>query len=433
MKPINTNRSLRSTQIFGFASVIAMVGVFGGWTAFAELNGAVIAPATIVAESYSKKVQHREGGNILRILVKDGEVVQAGQDMVLLDPTETKAELSIINSQLSELLVKKARLDAQRDEKSDLVIPLALQGREAEPAIAEILAGQRRLLTSVENTVLSKKSQLNEQIGQLTDQIKGYGSQIDAGLRQLELIKTETNSLRKLQLQGLLPTSRVMAMDRETARLDGEQGQLAANRSGSETKIGEIKLQIIQVEEEARNQALNDLRDTEIKISELEGRRVASDAKLAHLSIKAPITGTIYQLNIHTEGGVVAPGETLMMIVPQGDDLVLQAQIAPNDIAHVHVGQPAHIRFNSFSARVTPEISAEVTQVAADTTRVDAQTPPSYAIRLVISAKELEKLGDNKLRPGMSAEAFIQTETRSPFSYLVKPLVDQFSHAMRES
>jgi HlyD family secretion protein len=433
MKPINTNSSMRSAQVFGFGSVFAMVGIFGGWTAFSELNGAVIAPATIVAESYSKKVQHREGGNILRILVRDGQVVQAGQDMVLLDPTETKAELSILNSQFSELLLKKARLDAQRDGKSELIVPSALKGRETEPAIAEILAGQQRLLTSIENTVVSKKSQLSEQIGQLTDQIKGYESQIDAGLRQLVLIKTETDSLRKLQKQGLLPASRVMSMERETARLDGVQGQLAANKSGSETKIGEIKLQIIQVEEEARNQALNELRDAETKISELEGRRVASSAKLAHLSIKAPITGTIYQLNIHTEGGVVAPGETLMMIVPQGDDLVLQAQIAPNDISHVHVGQPAHIRFNSFSARVTPEISAEVTQVAADTTRTDAQTPPFYAIRLVISAKELEKLGDNKLRPGMSAEAFIQTEARSPFSYLVKPLVDQFSHAMRES
>jgi HlyD family secretion protein len=433
MKPINTNSSMRSAQFFGFASIFALLGVFGGWTVFAELNGAVIAPATIVAESYSKKVQHREGGNILRILVKDGEVVQVGQDMVLLDPTETKAELSILNSQFSELLLKKARLDAQRDGKSELIVPLALKGRATEPAIAEILAGQQRLLTSIENTVISKKSQLSEQIGQLTEQIKGYESQIDAGLRQLVLIKTETDSLRKLQKQGLLPASRVMSMERETARLDGVQGQLAANKSGSETKIGEIKLQIIQVEEEARNQALNELRDAETKIAEVESRRVASSAKLAHLSIKAPITGTIYQLNIHTEGGVVAPGETLMMIVPQGDDLVLQAQIAPNDISHVYVGQPARIRFNSFSARVTPEISAEVTQVAADTSRTDAQTPPFYAIRLVISANELKKLGDNKLRPGMSAEAFIETEARSPFSYLVKPLVDQFSHAMRES
>ena len=433
MKPINTDKSLRRTQLLGFASIVVMLGVFGTWTALADINGAVIAPATITAETYSKKVQHREGGNISRILVKDGEVVQAGQDLVLLDPTETKAELGIIQGQLSELLVKKARLEAQRDEMRDIKLPASISARSAESGVAEIIAGQKRLLQSIEDTETSKKSQLNEQIGQLTDQIKGYEAQLSSGQRQLALIKQEADNLRKLQKQGLIPASRVMAMDRETARIDGEQGQLQASRSGSEAKIGETKLQIIQVGEEVRNQALNELRDVDTKISELDGRRMASEARMAHVSIKAPITGTIYQLNIHTEGGVVAPGETLMMIVPQGDDLVLQAQVSPNDISHVHVGQAAHIRFNSFSARVTPEIAAEVSQVAADTTRVDQQSPPYYAIRLTISAKELEKLGDNKLKPGMAAEAFIQTESRSPFSYLVKPLMDQIAHAMRES
>ena len=433
MKPINTNKSLRRTQFYGFASVAIMLGVFGGWTALADLNGAVIAPATITAETYSKKVQHREGGNISRILVKDGQLVEVGQDLVLLDPTETKAELGIINGLLSELLVKKARLEAQRVEIRIIKLPASIMARSTEVGVAEIIAGQTRLLQSIEDTEAGKKSQLNEQIGQLTDQIKGIESQLDSGKRQLALIKQEADNLRKLQKQGLVPTSRVMAMDRETARLDGEQGQLKASRSGAEAKIGETKLQIIQVGEEVRNQALNELRDVDSKISEIDGKRIASEARMAHMSIKAPITGTIYQLNIHTEGGVIAPGETLMMIVPQGDDLVLQAQVSPNDISHVHVGQGAQVRFTSFNARVTPEISAEVSQVAADTTRVDQQSAPFYAIRLVISAKELEKLGDNKLKPGMSAEAFIQTESRSPFSYLIKPLMDQVAHAMRES
>ena len=433
MKAIDTNKSLRRTQLFGFVSIAVMVGVFGTWTALADLNGAVIAPATITAETYSKKVQHREGGNISRILVKDGELVQVGQDLVLLDPTETKAELGIVDGQLSELLVKKARLEAQRDDLNALVVPASIDVRGTEPGMVEIIAGQKRLLQSIENTVTGKKSQLNEQIGQLTDQIKGYESQIDSGKRQLALINKEVDNLRKLQKQGLVPASRVMAMDRETARIDGEQGQLQANRSGAEAKIGEVKLQIIQVSEEVRNQALTELREVDAKISELVGRKVAVAARLAHMSIKAPITGTIYQLDIHTEGGVVAPGETLMMIVPQGDDLVLQAQVSPDDISHVHVGQAARIRFNAFNARVTPEIAAEVSQVAADPSRVDQRSPPFYAIRLTISARELEKLGENKLKPGMAAEAFIQTESRSPFSYLVKPLMDQIAHAMRES
>ena len=433
MKPINTNKSLRRTQFFGFASVVAMLAIFGAWTAMADINGAVIAPATITAESYSKKVQHREGGNIQRILVKDGDSVQIGQDLVLLDPTETKAELGIIDGQLAELRVKKSRLEAQRDGVKDLILPQEVMSRSTEPAIAEIVAGQKRLLTSIEDTASSKKSQFKEQIGQLGDQMRGVDSQINSGLRQLKLIKQEADGLRKLQQQGLVPASRVMSMDRETARLDGEQGQLQASKSGAEAKIGETKLQIIQVDEELRNQALTELRDTDAKISELEGRRITSNSRMSHMSIKAPITGTIYQLSIHTEGGVVAPGETLMMIVPDGDDLVLQAQVSPNDISHVHVGQPARLRFTAFNSRVTPEIAAEVSQVAADTTRADSQSPPYYAIRLVISAKELQKLGDNKLKPGMAAEAFIQTESRSPFSYLVKPLVDQFSHAMRET
>ena len=308
-----------------------------------------------------------------------------------------------------------------------------MKARTAEPALADILAGQQRLLTSTFETAQSKKNQLLEQIGQMNDQIKGYEAQMVATKAQGDLVATETQGLRKLQLQGLVPESRINTNDRESARLAGELGQLAASKAAAETKIGEIKLQTIQIDEEVRNQALTDLRDTDSKIAELESRQVAASSRLDHMVIKAPITGTIYQMSVHTEGGVVAPGETLMMVLPANDDLVLQAQVSPNDINHVHEGQPAHIRFNGFSAKLVPEINATVTQVAADTTRTDAQTPPFYAIRLTISASELAKLGDNKLKPGMSAEAFVQTEARSPFSYLVKPLTDMLAHAMRES
>ena len=202
MKTINTDKSLRRTQLLGFASIVVMLGVFGAWTAFADINGAVIAPATIVAESYSKKVQHREGGNISRILVNDGELVKAGQDLVLLDPTEAKAQLSIIDGQLAELLVKKSRLESQRDGLNDLALPQAIKDRASEPAIAQIVAGQSRLLKSIEDSAAGKKNQLNEQIGQLGDQINGFEAQIDSSNRQLELIKKEADGLRKLSKTG---------------------------------------------------------------------------------------------------------------------------------------------------------------------------------------------------------------------------------------
>ncbi len=433
MQHINTDRSIRNTLIFGFVSLFVTLGGFGVWAAFADLNGAVVAPATIVAETYSKKVQHREGGNIQKILVKDGDLVKEGQDMILLDPTETKAELNILQSQLDEVTIKKLRLNAQRDGQRQFALPENLKARSTEPALAEILAGQQRLLTSTLDTAQSKKNQLQEQIGQIDDQIKGFEAQMVASKAQADLVATETESLRKLQQQGLVPESRINTNERDSARFAGELGSLAASKAAAETKIGEIKLQIIQIDEELRNQALTDLRDTDSKIAELEGKEIAASSRLAHMAIKAPITGTIYQMSVHTEGGVVAPGDTLMMVLPANDDLVLQAQVTPNDINHVSEGQAAHIRFNGFSTRLVPEINATVTQVAADTTRADAQSPPYYAIRLVIPAKELAKLGDNKLKPGMSAEAFIQTEARSPFAYLVKPLTEMLSHAMRES
>jgi HlyD family secretion protein len=433
MKKMNTDRSIRNTLIFGFVSLFVVLGAFAAWSALADLNGAVVAPATIVAETYSKKVQHREGGNIERILVKDGDEVKEGQDLILLDPTETRAELTIIQSQLDEVLVRKLRLAAQRDGSTDITLPDNLKARASEPALADIIAGQQRLLASTFDTAQSKKNQLLEQISQINDQIKGIDAQMVAAKSQGDLVATETESLRKLQQQGLVPESRINTNERESARLAGELGQLTASKASAETKIGEIKLQTIQIDEEVRNQALTDLRDTDSKIAELEGRQVAAMSRLGHMVIKSPITGTIYQMSVHTEGGIVAPGDTLMMVLPANDDLVLQAQVTPNDINNVREGQPAQIRFNGFSTRLVPVINATVTQVAADTTRTDNQTPPFYAIRLTISAKELEKLGDNKLKPGMSAEAFIQTEARSPFSYLVKPLTDMLAHAMRES
>ncbi len=431
-----TDASLRRLVFFGFVSILSMVGVFVAWTYFSEINGAVIASATIEAESYSKKVQHRDGGNVLKILVKDGDIAQAGQDLVVLDPTEVKAQLGIAQGQRDEFMIKKARLEAQRDLIDQISLPEELAARASEPSLAATIAGQQRLLQSTLGTLAGKQDQYAAQIGQLSDQIKGYEAQMAGDKRQLSLIAQETASLRKLLAQGLLPQSRVMSMDREAARISGDQGQSEANQAGAQSKIAEINVLMLQSKEEVRNQALNDLRDTESKLVDLQGQLITVQSRLSHMTVKAPITGTVYQLAVHTEGGVIAPNETLMMILPQNDDLVLQAAVTPNDISHVHVGQAAEIRFNSFDARTTPQIMAEVTRVAADTTKPDAsrgEQQPYYTIRLVIPAKELEKLGQNKLKPGMSAEAFIQTESRSPFSYLIKPLLQQWSHAMRES
>ena len=433
MKPINTDKSLRRIQLAGFVSVVMMGASLVAWSFLANINGAVIAPAIIVVESYSKKVQHRDGGIVERIMVRDGDRVTQGQEIVTLDPTETKAELGIVDGLLGETTIKKTRLEAQRDGKLEISLPPALSARANDQNIISILKGQNRLLQAVNESANSKKKQFNQQIGQLGEQIGGIKAQSVSKKKQLELINDELVNLRKLQKQGLVPVNRVLTMEREVARLEGEVGELQASKAAAESKIGEVKLQIIQIDEDIRTQALTEMREAEAKISELLERRIAASSRLSRMAIKAPITGTIYQTAIHTEGGVISPGETLMLIVPEGDDLVLQAQVSPRDVDNVRENLPARVRFPSFNSRLTPEINAVVTQVAADTSRADQNSPPYYAVRLTITAAELAKLGDNKLKPGMSAEAFIQTTAQTPFSYLVRPLLDQFAHTFRES
>jgi HlyD family secretion protein len=429
---IDTRKSLRRTLVIGYLSMFVMIGLFVAWGLLTTLNGAVIARATIVAESYSKKVQHEEGGIVSRILVNDGDRVEAGQDLVILDPTQAQASLAITQGTLDELLIKKARLEAQRDGAKNLLLAKELAARNDDPVFAEIIAGQRKLLLSSQESLLGKTNQLKQQIDQLKEQITGMDAELDSKKQQSVLIAKELVGLKKLQASGLVPISRVMAVQREAANLEGEKGSLVANRAASKSKIDEVQLRILQLTEDSKTEALTELRDTEGRLAEAKERRVAFSSKVDRTSIKAPITGTIYQMAVHTEGGVIGAGETLMLIVPEGDDLVLQAQVSPNDIAQVSLGQGAQVRFPSFN-RLTPEISAKVTQVSADVSRADANSPPFYLVKITISAGEIKKLGDNKLKPGMMAEAFIQTTARSPLSYLLKPLVDQLAHTMRES
>ena len=257
MQPINTNSSLRRFQVVGFLSVLLMVGVVGGWANFTELNGAVIAPATIMVESYSKKVQHKEGGIVGEIRVKDGDRVEMGQALIVLDNTETKSELAIIDGLLDEALAKRARLEAQRDRASAIIFPPEVLARAGEPGVAAIMAGQTKLFNARLQAVVGKKDQLTQQIGQLTEQIGGLESQKISKEKQLTLISAELTDLKDLQSKGLVPVSRVMAMDRETARLDGERGELVASKASAEARIAEVKVQILQIDEEDLSQTLD--------------------------------------------------------------------------------------------------------------------------------------------------------------------------------
>ncbi|MBI3674191.1 MAG: HlyD family type I secretion periplasmic adaptor subunit, partial [Rhizobiales bacterium] len=419
-------------QVAGYLSILVVAGVFGGWSVFTTINGAVIAPATIAVESNTKKIQNKDGGIVREIRVKDGDRVQAGQTLIVLDDTETRAELGIVEATLIENLARRARLEAERDDRDSIEWPTEVLFRRDDPDIARIMGGQQRLLEARNAAVRGKQDQLQQQISQNDEQISGIDVQIDSKQRQIDLIKDELKGLRELLTKGLVALSRVLAMEREQARLDGEKGQLIAARATAAEKIAELKLQIIQIDDSSRAQSLTDLRDAEGKIAEYSERRLASLARLGRTEIKSPIEGEIYQLAVHTIGGVITPAETLLLIVPDSDELVLQAQVSPRNIDQVEMGQKARVRFPALNSRFTPEIGAEVTQVSADTTRVDQNTPAFYAVRLRIPPDELAKLEGKKLKPGMPAEAFIQTSAQTPLTYLVKPMLDQVARAFRE-
>jgi HlyD family secretion protein len=433
MKSLDTRKSMRRYQIAGFLSILVMGGVLGGWSAFANIHGAVIAPAIVAVESYTKKIQHKEGGIIAAIRVKDGDEVKAGQELIVLDDTDTKAELGIVSSLLREFLTKRARLEAERDNAETIEFPPEIVAAKDDPDVARVLSGQTKLFNSNRAAFKGKQDQLTQQIGQMKEQIEGLLSQQDSKEKQIAFIDDELVNLKKLRKQGLVPVSRVLAMERERARLDGERGALIASKAEAESKIGEIKIGLIQDQDAYRSQVLNDLREAESKIGEQSERRQAAQSRLSRTSVKAPIDGTVYQVMVHTLGGVIAPGETVMLMVPKGDELIMQAQIATQDIDQVRVGQMAVVRLPALRARFTPELPAEVVHVAADVSRDAQDAPPYYAVRLKLSPDALKDLGTGQtLKPGMPAEAFIRTDERTPLSYLLKPMADQLAHTFRE-
>ncbi len=432
MKKISTRKSMKNFQLAGFLGLIAVLGTIGLWSVNTDIQGAVIASGVTMVESHSKKIQHREGGIVAKILVKDGDKVQAGALLVRLDETEIKASLAIIDGNLNELEALSARLKALRDETTVITFPKFLLDQKDDPAIKSLLKGERKLLKVQQASQIGRQAQLNKRIAQLDEQIGGFRSQAASRDLQMELISKELVNLENLFKKGLVPASRVLALRRDKSSLEGEKGGLVARVAEAKSKISETKLQIIQLDDDARTKFLSELRDASVKIIEARERRIAIAARLNRMVIRAPQTGFIHQLNIHTVGGVIGPGETVMLIVPELDNLIINARITPQDIDQVGVGQLAMVRFPAFNQRTTPQVEAKVSYVSADLTQPQNNMPPYFAVKLKLDEEAIKQLGENKLIPGMPAEAFIQTRARTPLSYLIQPLKDQITRAFRE-
>jgi HlyD family secretion protein len=416
----------------GGVVVFLLVGGLGGWAATSSLAGAVIVSGTVVVDSNSKKVQHQSGGIIGEIKVADGDHVNAGDLLIRLDETVTHSNLLVITKQLDEIDARLARLKAERDGIDHIDIAASLQARTNDPEIAAIIAGENTLFESRRKAHNGQKAQLQERVSQLRDEITGLTGQQSANATQLALIQQELKGVEELYAKNLVPLTRVTTLRRDASRLDGEAAQLLSSLAQAKGKIAETELQSIQVDQEFRTEVIKELRDLEGKEAELSEHRVAAEDQLKRIEIRAPQSGVVHQLAVHTVGGVISPGEPIMLIVPDNDALVVEVKVAPQDIDRVHLNQLAFIRFPAFNTRTTPEFNGFVSRISADTTRDPQSNQAYFLVRISLSDAERQRLGKLKLVPGMPADVHIKTSERTALSYFMKPLQEQISKAFRE-
>lgn len=428
----SSQRSIRFHLIIGLAVVLVLGGGLGGWAATAQLAGALIAPGSVVVDSNVKKVQHPTGGVVGEVRARDGDIVKAGDVVVRLDDTVTKAGLAIVTKNLNGLWARAARLEAEQRGADRITFPPQLLGQMADDDVKNVIGSETKLFNVRSTGRVGQKQQLRERISQLNEEIAGLSAQEQAKTREIALVEKELVGVRGLFDQQLVQISRLTVLERDAARLAGERAQFIAARAQAKGKITEIELQIFQIDKDLVSEVSKDLRETNDKIGEFVERKVTAEDQLRRIDIRAPQDGVVLQSNVHTVGGVITAGDTLMLIVPQTDSLSVEARVNPQDIDKLLIGQKTVLRLTAFNQRTTPELNGEVSRVSADTTTDQRTGQAYYTIRISLPPSEVARLGDVRLIPGMPVEAFVQTGERTMLSYLAKPLSDQFMRAFRE-
>jgi HlyD family secretion protein len=431
-KPVDARSSIRLHLIIGLSVVVLLAGGLGGWASTAEISGALIAPGSIVVESSVKKVQHPTGGVVGEVRAHDGDLVKAGDIVVRLDDTVTRANLAIVTKNLDGLQARAARLQAEQQGLDRIVFPAALLDRAGDPDVRNVMASEAKLFEVRTMGRTGQKAQLRERITQLNEEIAGLLAQQQAKDQEIALVTKELVGVRGLYDQHLVQISRLSTLERDAARLTGERAQYTASVAQAKGKITETELQIIQVDKDMVSDVSKDLREANDKIGEYVERKVTAEDQLRRVDIRAPQDGMVEQSTVHTVGGVITAGDAIMMIVPQADDLQVEAKVNPQDIDKLQVGEKTVLRLSAFNQRTTPELTGAVIRVSPDVT-IDQRTGQSYyTIRVSMPPEEVARLGEVKLIPGMPVEAFVQTGDRTMLAYLIKPLHDQLMRAFRE-
>lgn len=423
----------RPTILMGMGLMIFLFGFIFLWAALVPLQSGAVAPGRIVVDSNRKEIQHLEGGIVKEILVKEGDKVAANQLLVRLDNTSSQARADLLRGEYIAARASEARLLAERDNKDAVTFPEELTKLEAtDPTVRDNLDSQRRLFASRRESLNGQIDVLNQKVAQSGSEIAGLRDQASAASRQVALLNEEIAVVRGLLAKGNALKPRLLALERQAADLTGQRGQATAMISRANQTINESKLNIINLRTEFLNQVVGELKETQTQLSTLSEQMRSAGDVARRVDIIAPIAGTVTGLKVHTIGGVVKSGETVMTLVPQDDKLIVEANVSPQDIDVVHTGLKAQVRLTAFKARYLRPAEGTVITVSAD--RFDDQRTGEgfYIARIEIPQSELADIGDLKLTPGMPAETLIVTGRRTMLSYLVRPIRESFGRAFRE-
>lgn len=432
--PVNPALSARRPVVLGLVALVVVLVVMLGWGALTTISGAIIAHGRVEVAQNRQIVQHPDGGVVAEIAVTEAQSVQAGDVLIRLDGTLVASDLAIVEARLFETMAHRARLEAERDGRDSLTFaPELVTLAETRPEVAALIKGQSALFDARRDTVQKQTEQLQRRMEQIASQVSGIRAQEHALGQQLGIVARELADQKGLLEKGLAQASRVLALEREQAGLDGSLGEAVASRAQAEGRATEVELEILRLADLRREEAATGLRDLAPQEAELAERRRSLLEKLDRLVIRAPVSGLVLGLQVTSPRSVIRAAEPLLFIVPQDRPLIVTAQLSPMDIDEVHPDQPVRLRLASLPGRTTPELMASIATISADALTDDTGKISYYRAEIRLPQAALDSLGDLRLVPGMPVEAFIQTGDRSPLSYLMQPFMDYVHMAFRES
>ncbi|ATE60127.1 HlyD family type I secretion periplasmic adaptor subunit [Thauera sinica] len=423
---------LRLWRRIGIAILAATFGGAVLWSSLAPLSSAVIASGIVKVAGNRKKIQHQEGGVIKAILVRDGDQVQAGDVVIRLDETRAGASQGVLQTQYDAALALQARLVAERDGRAEIVWPAELMGRRDDTRIAGLLQTQQSQFAARRASILGHLGILDKQIASTQAAIEGLAGLRKAKETQLESLRTELAGLTDLLSKGMVEKTKYRNLEREIARLEGERAEHASDIASARSTISERELQKFQVRKTFNEEVTEELRKVQTEIFDYLERMQAADYVLAQTELRSPVAGTVTGLKTHTEGGVVAPGEVLLEIVPGDDRLMIEAKVRPQDVDRIRPGLSAGIKLSAFDQRTLPELEGSVTYLSADVIEDERSGQSYFLVRIEVPETELARLAGQKIQPGMFADVFVRTGERTFLAYLLDPIATSFDKAWRE-